>query len=129
MFTANQVMKISGTLDKLAATIGFAMCIAGKPNDIAWQISGNKFILGYTGGHNTEGWNQYNHSTSSKKIAKDICKFLKNVKSSLPEANEGTYWDRGFLMSLVDGSEDMQIINSKYALVVFEPYDCYYETR
>lgn len=131
MFTTNQIMNISGTLDKLAPAIDFALRMSGHANDIAWQVSGNTFVIGYTAGRQTEGWNQYNHGTSTKKIAKDICRFLKEQElKPLPQHDKDTYWDRGFLMTLVDDSgEKPPVTNGEYALVRFEPYDCYYKMR
>lgn len=130
MFTNNQILNISGTVDKLAFAVDFAMHMAGRMNDIAWQTAGNMFVLGHTGGRKVEGWTQYNHSTSTKKIAKDILVFLREHRGDHPLGREGDiYWEEGFLMSIPDdnGEKCRKIMNPEYALVVFEPYDCYYK--
>lgn len=130
MFTSNQVLKVSGTSYQLKLAVSFAMEMSGQRSNIAYQKKDGIFILGGIQNKDTKGWTPYNTNASAAKIAEDIKAFLEGLDWRLPPLQNGLeYWQKGFLMTAVDedGSNIPEIENKGFALVKFEPFNCYYD--
>ena len=130
MFTSNQVLKVSGTSYQLKLAVSFAMEMSGQRSNIAYQKKDGIFILGGIQNKDTKGWTPYNTNASAAKDAEDIKAFLEGLDWRLPPLQNGLeYWQKGFLMTSVDedGSNIPEIENKGFALVKFEPFNCYYD--
>lgn len=130
MFTSNQVLKVSGTFYQLKLAVSFVMEMSGNRSNMAYQKKDGMFILGGIHGRDTKGWTAYNTNTSASRIGEDIKAFLESIDRNLPLRQDRLeYWQKGFLMTVVDedGSNIPAIENRGFALVKFEPFNCYYD--
>ena len=142
MFSSNQVLKISGTLDQLELALRFALDYSGEAKNMTkaerdrgckllYQITDNgKYCIGWGFGDVPEGWKEYPFDFEVHIVSQIIAQYIKKqprAESAYDYADGGT--SDGFLMRTTEGlgwEEVQHIKNQFYCIVFFEPFVNYY---
>ena len=135
MFSSNQILDISGSLDQITSALNFAMAYSGELNHfsdaeqkrgckIVFQITEDgKYCIGWGFEEVPSGWTEYQFKPDSKIISAIIEQRLKEA-STQEDGLDGSY-ERGFRMRNIDHNTP-GVENSFYGIVYFEPYTCFY---
>ena len=137
MFSSNQVLEISGSMDQLPIAMQFALdysdhARAMTPREIergcklVYQIAKDgKYCIGWAFGKVSEGWLEYPFDFEVDIVAGIIAQHLRKMKTPATgyEWADGSDAE-GFLMKVIDC--DSNIENSFYGIVSFEKFGCFY---
>ena len=135
MFSSNQILDISGSLDQITSALNFAMAYSGELNHfsdaeqkrgckIVFQITEDgKYCIGWGFEEVPSGWTEYQFKPDSKIISAIIEQRLKEAPTQ-EDGLDGSY-ERGFRMRNIDHNTS-GVENSFYGIVYFEPYTCFY---
>lgn len=141
MFSSNQIIKISGTLEEaeIKRVLDVILDIAGHERSwdgkridchYTYQISTDgAFCIGYRYNEPHDGWEDFQFGFDPNIVAKAIKNQLTKLK--FPDTWDG--WDgsteKGFLAENIENSfadEKDGIKNPWYGIVKFSPYTCFY---
>ena len=140
MFSSNQILDITGSLDQLESALKFAMDYSGHSRHFTqseidrgcktvFQIAEDgKYCIGWGVGDVPAGWTEYQF----KPDINIISAILKQRLEAAP-VEDATYdgsYDHGFRMKAVSDSEYFElskvIKNLSYCIVYIEPFSCFY---
>lgn len=135
MFSSNQILDITGSLDQITSALNFAMAYSGELSHfsdaeqkrgckIVFQITKDgKYCIGWGFEEVPDGWTEYQFKPDSKIISAIIEQRLKEIPIEEDDL-DGSY-ERGFRMRQIDvHSEDAE--NRFFGIISFEPYTCFY---
>jgi len=139
MFSSNQVLEISGSMEQLPIALQFALdysdhARAMTPREkergckLVYQIAKNgKYCVGWGFERVPNGWQEYQFDFEVDIVSRIIAQYL--YKMETPES--GYEWAdggdaEGFLMKVIDSSDGNNIENSFYGIVSFEKFNCFY---
>lgn len=135
MFSSNQILDVSGSLDQINDALTFAMGYSGQLNHfsdaeqkrgckIVFQITKDgKYCIGWGFQDVPYGWTEYQFKPDIKIISAIIEQRLNEVRET-EGVCDGSY-ERGFRMRQIDFHTE-GVENPFYGLVYFEPYTCFY---
>lgn len=141
MFSSNQVLEISGSMDQLEAAIEFAMVYSGRkecftrkddPAKCVYQITEDgRYCIGWSFGETKEGWTEYPFDYDAKIISEIVRQHIKKAKKPF---NEFEGYDGsstvGFLLQEGPGGKNYDewqaVKNFFYCLVNIRPFWCFY---
>lgn len=137
MFTSNQVLELSGSLDQVQAAIEFAFNYSGyqksftrkdSPAKCTYQITDDgRYCLGWSYGSLEKGWNEFPFDFDVGIIALIVKQHLEKQKISYTDY-DGSH-AKGFLMRAVEDSFSLEEPNIKSpfcGIVEFSPFTCFY---
>ena len=138
MFSSNQILQISGSLNQLEAALQFAFDISG--NKAAWethsgiiatyQITKDKrYCIGWASKDDIpNGWKELPFRPNAHIIAEIIRQYMDENFKVEHEIWDGSY-KKGFLMEAIPeslASEYDGILSPYYGIVLFKPYTVFY---
>lgn len=141
MFSSNQVLEISGSLDQLQAAIEFAVAYSGykesftrrdKPAKCVYQITDDgRYCIGWNYGELEKGWTEYPFDYDAKIISEIVRQYINKAKKPF---NEFDGYDGsthiGFLLQEGPGRRDYDgwdaVKNHFYCIVSIRPFWCFY---
>lgn len=140
MFSSNQVLEISGSLNQLEAAIDFAMMYSGKkecftrkarPAKCVYQITDDgRYCIGWSFEGTEEGWTEYPFDYDAKIISDIVRQYIGKAKKPI---NEFDGYDGsshiGFLLQEGGGKtyeERDAVKNHFYCIVSIRPFWCFY---
>lgn len=134
MFSSNQKLLISGTLDvsEIKNALLFAITKASRSNSYCYQISPDKkkFCIGVNYDDTPpEGWHDFSFDFDVDIVARIIKQHLEKQDVEYGSC-DGAYTN-GFLMKVINDEcnhniNNNGIKNSYYGIVSFEPYTNFY---
>ena len=141
MFSSNQKLEISGSMNQLEFALHFALCYSDHAKNmtrpeiergckLVYQITDNgKYCIGWGFGEVPNGWKEYPFDFDEAIVARIIGQHL--YKQEYPAS--GYEWadggmDKGFLMKGIHDAygDEYKIENPFYGIVVFEPFTNFY---
>lgn len=135
MFSSNQILDISGSLDQITSALNFAMAYSGQLNHfsdeeqkrgckLVFQITEDgKYCIGWGFGEVPNGWTEYQFKPDSHIISAIIEQRLMGFPCQEDGFN-GSY-EQGFRMRQIDFHTE-GVENPFFGIVYFEPYTCFY---
>jgi hypothetical protein len=139
MFSSNQILDITGSLDQITSALNFAMAYSGELNHfsdaeqkrgckIVFQITEDgKYCIGWGFEEVPSGWTEYQFKPDSKIISAIIEQRLKKIPSEEDDLDDfDGSCERGFRMRQID-SHTYGVKNPSYGIIYFEPYICFYQ--
>lgn len=141
MFSSNQVLEISGSLDQLQAAIEFAVEYSGHKNSFTrtdepakcvYQITDDgRYCIGWNYGKLEKGWTEYPFDYDAKIISEIVCQHIKKAKKPYDEyAGYDGSSHIGFLMQEGPGGksfdEQEAVKNRFFCIVNIRPFWCFY---
>lgn len=138
MFSSNQIMEITGTMEDIESVLRFALKMSGNEKNykdqkeiergckLVYQITPtHKYCIGWGFKTVQPGWKEYDFDFDPEIVAKIIAQHLKKYEPNNEEELE--YFDgstsKGFHMSADVWSDKGEDIQSKnYCIVFFEPH-------
>ena len=144
MFSSNQILKLSGSMDQLKYALNFALDYSDEAKNMTeserergckllYQIVGKKYCIGWGFKDIPKGWSEYPFDFEVPIVSQIIIQHLR--KHEKEAENNGAYdWadgssETGFLMKSIKESladEENGIKNPFYCIVTFEPYELFY---
>lgn len=138
MFSSNQILQVSGTLDDdaLERALDFAVQLFNREkqdkswqSNIVFQTVENKYYIGWMYKDVPKGWERLPFSYDAKILALIIRQYIERR----PKAeSEYSYYDgseeKGFLMQCITDKDfnDEVLSEPFYGIVSFEPFTCFY---
>ena len=135
MFSSNQILDITGSLDQITSALNFAMAYSGQLNrfsdaeqkrgcKIVFQITKDgKYCIGWGFGDVPSGWTEYQFKPDSQIISAIIKQRL--MEAPCPEGGLDGSYERGFRVRQIDFQTE-GVENPFYGIIYFEPYICFY---
>lgn len=135
MFSSNQILDITGSLDQITSALNFAMAYSGQLNHfsdaeqkrgckIVFQITKDgKYCIGWGFQDVPYGWTEYQFKPDSKIISAIIEQRLREAPCQ-EGGCDGSY-ERGFRVRQIDFQTE-GVENPSYGIIYFEPYTCFY---
>ena len=135
MFSSNQILDITGSLDQITSALNFAMAYSGQLSHfsdaeqkrgckIVFQITKDgKYCIGWGFEEVPDGWTEYQFKPDIHIISAIIEQRLMGDPCQ-EDGLDGSY-ERGFRMHNIDYNT-AGVENSFYGIVYFEPYTCFY---
>lgn len=140
MFSSNQILDITGSLDQITSALNFAMAYSGQLNHfsdaeqkrgckIVFQITEDgKYCIGWGFGEVPEGWTEYQFKPDVNIISAIIRQRLETAPIE-DEGWDGTY-EHGFRMRSIPDFQyhelSKSIKNIGYCIIYIEPFSCFY---
>lgn len=142
MFSSNQVLEISGSLDQLKAAIDFAIAYSGhkecftrrdRPAKCVYQITDDGcYCIGWNYGEVEEGWTEYPFDYDAKIISQIVRQYIEKAEKPI---NEFEKYDGstcvGFLLQEGPGGKTYEerncVKNAFFCIVNIRPFWCYYD--
>ena len=142
MFSSDQKLQVSGSMDQLEFALHFALCYSGNAKNMTprerergckllYQVTDNgKYCIGWGFCEIPDGWKEYSFDFDEGIVARIIVQHLYKQQypdSALDWADGST--DKGFLMkgfAELYGEEYEGIKNKFYGIVLFEPFTNFY---
>lgn len=141
MFSSNQVLEISGSLDQLEAAIEFAMMYSGQkryftrkdnPAKCVYQVTDDgRYCIGWNFNGTKNGWTEYQFDYDVNIISRIVRQYIE--KSEKPVNEFGDYdgiSEVGFLLQEGPGGktydERSRVKENFYCIVNIRPFWCYY---
>lgn len=141
MFSSNQVLEISGSLDQLEVAIEFAVTYSGqkecftrrdRPAKCVYQVTDDgRYCIGWSFNRTEDGWTEYPFDYDAKIISQIVCQHINKAKKPFNEFDgyDGTS-KVGFLLQEGTGGktceERSRVKNGFYCIVNIRPFWCYY---
>ena len=139
MFSSNQILEISGSMDQLSTALQFALdysdhARAMTPKErergckLVYQIADDgKYCIGWAFKDTRKGWQEYPFDFDVYIVAGIIAQHLHKMETP----DNGFEWadgsnSEGFLMKVIDDDENGNIKNPFYGIVSFEKFGCFY---
>ena len=98
MFSSNQVLEISGSLDQLETAIDFAMAYSGqkecftrrdRPAKCVYQITEDgRYCIGWNYGGVEDGWTKYPFDYDAKIISQIVRQYVEKAEKPVNEFGE-----------------------------------------
>lgn len=140
MFSSNQILEISGSLDQLEAAIDFAVMYSGqkkcftrrdRPAKCVYQITNDgRYCIGWNFGKAKDGWMEYPFDYDAKIISQIVRQYIEKADKPL---NKFKGYDGsssiGFLLQQGAGKTDDEwyCVRDPYQCIVnIRPFWCYY---
>lgn len=132
MFSSNQILQVSGSLDEeqIRNALEYAIKLYSLPSPptgtFGWQISrGGKYCIGWS--NIGPAWKDYPFCFDTTIVARIILQWLQKQDVTISGQADGAY-EKGFLMQAVnaDFDYDTPIQDSFYGIVSFEPFVNFY---
>ena len=139
MFSSNQVLDITGSLDQIEQALKFALDFSGHSHHLVqseidrgcktvFQITDDgKYCIGWGFREVPSGWYEYQFRPEISIISAIIRQRMADAKV-IDDGCDGSY-EPGFRMKNIEGSfaeEKSGIKNPFYGIVFFEPFTCFY---
>lgn len=129
MFSSNQKLEVSGSMDQLEPALRFALILSDSyGKELAFQITKNgKYCIGWD--INQEGWEKFQFDFDVEIIAKIVSQFLKKRTNSSQREKFDWSTSMGFLMKNIPDlfSEEYEGIKNPFCgIVSFECFTNYY---
>lgn len=137
MFSSNQILEISGSMDQLKKTIEFALDLEDSLETFSQQNSSyecvyqitkdNKYLLGWASKNQSiDGWSSFPFDFNLDIISMIIAQHCQKVKLT-ENMGDGAYHN-GFLLKSMKSNFDNSdnIKNKRYAIISIEPFLCFY---
>ena len=143
MFSSNQELVITGSLEQLEQALRFAMAYSGQAEHltpaeqkrgckVVYQIAGNMYAIGWGFENVPEHWKEWDFDFDYDIVSRVIQQFIEKKKDTVDNAYrefDGTS-RIGFKMHNIDDynvwEEDGKLKNCFYGIVAFEPYWNFY---
>ncbi len=135
MFSSNQILDITGSLDHITAALDFAMAYSGQLTHFSdaelkrgcktvFQITKDgKYCIGWGFNAVPTGWTEYQFKPDISILSAIIKQRLKEAPSQ-EDGFDGSY-EKGFRMRQIDFHTE-GVENPFFGIVYFEPYTCFY---
>ena len=132
MFHSNQQFRVSCTKDQLKDVVQLALNMRFGNTEIpglAYQIVGDKFVVGHYFKATEEGWSKFMFDNASLDfIVAAITQFVNDHPSREYEGGDGSH-KPGYIVELVRrgfASEWQGIKNPWYGIFTVRAYNCFY---
>lgn len=141
MFSSNQVLEISGSLDQLETAIDFAMAYSGqkecfarrdRPAKCVYQITEDgRYCIGWNYGGVEDGWTEYPFDYDAKIISQIVRQYVEKAEKPVNEFGEYDGLTKvGFLLQAGQGGKTYDewncVKNAFYCIANIRPFWCYY---
>ncbi len=142
MFSSNQVLQISGSLNQLEKAIVFAMEYSGRkeiftrkenPGKCVYQITDDgRYCIGWSYHKEaSEEWIEYPFDYDAKIISEIVSQYINKAEKPFNEFGGGDGSSKiGFLLREGPGGETYEersrVKNNFYCIVNIRPFWCYY---
>lgn len=131
MFSSNQTLDISGSMNQLPCALKFAMDMydADETDHLVYQTTDDgRYIIGKICDEPEKGWNEFPFDFDIQIVSAIIVQFLTKQQGELPYQDSGAS-ELGFLMTAVPeclGDELNGIKEPFWGIVSFKPFTCFY---
>jgi len=139
MFSSNQILKISGPLDKeyISKSLEFALQCSGdytnfirteNPAKCVYQITeDNVLCIGWAWDKLGAGWNNFPFNFNIDILTEIVINHLS--KQEIKDSGWDGSYEKGFVMAAIERSfadEKDGIKDPYYGIIKFEPFTCFY---